>query len=571
MITRFRESYDRLNQLYADPLDAQRARALTWMSVGVFLLGVAWLVVAAVLALTQTRTLQDVEQIGLIPVIVLVVSAAAIWLIQTQRLRAATALFIGMLLAAVHMTLIFGSYENSGISGTHSMVVLLPMIAASALLGRRGIALVLLVVLGIAAGAILDQLGNVTPVSFVPSERVTLDAVIVISITAAAFIFAQVFSGRLERIAYTALDEIHQREWLTRLAGSLYSRTDELDVITHAVTVAQQNLAGLSVEFYLKDADGSLKRILTTTPDRLDRMLRRSLPVNDENILVEAGRLGKTVLASDADPVERRSHLAETARYCAAIPVAHQGQVLGVLDVQGRKPFTQVERVAFDLLAEKLALALARVKRMAELERIAQDQQELVRVLQGQLEQYVRRERQTLHQVWGQYVAGRGQNALGYDIEAGGVKPVPASDLPENMMAVLRTGKLQVEMQGDTQFVHVPIRIRDQNLGAMSFTIPRGQALNDRQIDMARIVAERLALALENTRLFEQSQALAERERTASRLGGALIGTSDVLSVLNLAAEQFNEALGAVRTQIYLQPQTLAEPLAETIQEVTQA
>jgi GAF domain-containing protein len=208
---------------------------------------------------------------------------------------------------------------------------------------------------------------------------------------------------------------------------------------------------------------------------------------------------------------------------------------------------------------------------MAELERIAQDQQALVRVLEGQLEHYVRRERQTLHQVWGNYVAGRGQTALGYDIEADGVKPVPASDLPPSMMTVLRTGTLQVEMQGDTQLIHVPIRIRDQNLGAMSFTIPSGQTLNDRQIDVARVVAERLALALENTRLFEQSQALAERERTASRLGGTLIGTSDVMSVLDLAAERFNEALGAVRTQIYLQPQTLAEPLAETIQEATQA
>lgn len=569
MMTRFRESYARLWQLYTDPLDAQRARSLTWMSLGIIVLGAVWLVLAGALALTQS--LQQAQQISIIPVAVLVVSVATIWLIQLRRLQVAIALFIGTLLAAVLMTLLSGSYGTSGISGAHSLVVVLPMIAASALLGRRGITLVLLLVLGILAGAIFDQAANTVSISFVPADTVALDAVIVISMTLIAFIFAQVFSGRLERIAYTALDEVQQRDWIMRLSSDLDNRNDEADVIARTITIARQNFSALSIEFYLKDMDGALKRILTTAPDRLERMLRRSLPVGDASILAEAGRLGSTVLVSEADPIERRSHLAETSRYGAAVPAVHQGSVIGVLDIQGRKSFTHVERLAFDLLAETLALALARVRRMAELERIAQDQQELVRVLQGQLEQHVRRERQMLHQVWGDYVAGRGQNALGYDIEAGGVKPVPASDLPQSMMTVLRTGTLQVEMQGDTQLIHVPIRIREQNLGAMSFTIPPGQALNDRQIDVARVVAERLALALENTRLFEQSQALAERERTASRLGGALIGTSDVLSVLDLAAERFNEALGAVRTQIYLQPQTLAEPLAETIQEATQA
>ncbi|MBL8153065.1 MAG: GAF domain-containing protein [Anaerolineae bacterium] len=569
MMTRFRESYARLTQLYADPLNAQRARSLTLMSLGIFLLGIVWLVVAAALAVTQS--FEIAQQISITPVVVLLVSVASIWLIQIRRLQIAIGLFIGVLLAAVLVTLLSGSHGASGISGAHSLVVVLPMIAASALLGRRGITLVLLLVLGILAGAIFDQLANTVSISFVPSNTVALDAVIIISITVITFIFAQVFSGRLERIAYTALDEVQQRDWIMRLSSDLYDRNDEADVIARTLTVARQNLPGLSLEFYLKDTDGGLKRILTTAPDRLDRMLRRSLPVNDQSILAEAGRLGKIVLASDTDPIERRSHLAETSRYGAAVPVGHRGDVIGVLDVQGRKSFTPVERLVFDLLADTLALALIRVRRMAELERIAQDQQELVRVLQGQLEQHVRREQQTLHQVWGNYVAGRGQNAVGYDIEAGGVKPIPASDLPQSMMTVLRTGTLQVEMQGDTQLIHVPIRVRDQNLGAMSFTIPPGQTLNDRQIDVARVVAERLALALENTRLFEQSQALAERERTASRLGGTLIGTSDVLSVLDLAAERFNEALGAVRTQIYLQPQTLAEPAAETIQEATQA
>jgi GAF domain-containing protein len=81
---------------------------------------------------------------------------------------------------------------------------------------------------------------------------------------------------------------------------------------------------------------------------------------------------------------------------------------------------------------------------------------------------------------------------------------------------------------------------------------------------VATTVAERLALALENTRLFEQSQSQALRERKASEVATALIGATDVRVVLNMAAEQFKDALGAVNTRIYIQPETLMEPLAQT-------
>ena len=98
----------------------------------------------------------------------------------------------------------------------------------------------------------------------------------------------------------------------------------------------------------------------------------------------------------------------------------------------------------------------------------------------------------------------------------------------------------------------------------MSFAVPSDQPLSQRQIEVATTVAERLALALENTRLFEQSQSQALRERKASEVATALIGATDVRVVLNMAAEQFKDALGAVNTRIYIQPETLMEPLAQT-------
>jgi GAF domain-containing protein len=87
----------------------------------------------------------------------------------------------------------------------------------------------------------------------------------------------------------------------------------------------------------------------------------------------------------------------------------------------------------------------------------------------------------------------------------------------------------------------------------MSFRVSLARALTERQLDTVRAIARRLALALENRRLFEQSQAQVIRERKANEIANALLSATEVQSVLRLAVENFNEALGAINTEIAVQ------------------
>jgi len=83
--------------------------------------------------------------------------------------------------------------------------------------------------------------------------------------------------------------------------------------------------------------------------------------------------------------------------------------------------------------------------------------------------------------------------------------------------------------------------------------------VTQRQIELAGTVALRLGGALENKRLLEQTQAQALRERQAGEVANMLIGATDVRSLLELAADSFNDTLGAVQTQIYLESQLLPD------------
>jgi GAF domain-containing protein len=117
----------------------------------------------------------------------------------------------------------------------------------------------------------------------------------------------------------------------------------------------------------------------------------------------------------------------------------------------------------------------------------------------------------------------------------------------------MHRGDLQLILEDDVQIVSVPILLHNEVFGAMSFRVSLARALTERQLDTVRAIARRLALALENRRLFEQSQAQVIRERKANEMANALLSATEVQSVLRLAVENFNEALGAINTEIAVQ------------------
>jgi GAF domain-containing protein len=134
---------------------------------------------------------------------------------------------------------------------------------------------------------------------------------------------------------------------------------------------------------------------------------------------------------------------------------------------------------------------------------------------------------------------------------------VSASDLPPAVRMTLERGDVFIERVNNRQVISAPIVYRTQMLGAMTFEVATDRSLGESELELVRTVSNRLGIALENNRLFEQSQAQVQRERKASDVGGLLLTATDIEQVLALAAETFNEALGATHTRVSLQPGTM--------------
>jgi len=559
MITRIRQRLFTLRHTYGNPLGAQRARVLLYLSLALILITVATMIFVQI---PDSLGSGNIDIPGLISAIVVIIAAALSYIfIQRGKLNRATWIVLLAITLGALSAILFG---NEGLPTVSSSVVIfltVPVIMSGVLLSRRGLIVISALILLVVALAAAIQTTITQPVTYNPSQFALSDfAIIAISVLIIlAILFA--FLGTLQRIASESFDVNTQRRWINLLGLELATIGNEADVLSMALGQVRRVFNQRFIELYLANEDGNLANVANNVQRRL---LIRSI---EANIVAEAARSRILHTTSLRDDASRRTHMAASTSYAAAAPMIVGTQLLGVLDFQGSHPFTQNELDTFQQLADQIAVALHHIRHQIELEMQTLDHEKTIKRLQTQLQDYTRTQSQNVSDVWSGYIAGRGRQAIGYNMDAETVEPVQATDLPGGLMSTLQNGKMEVTTQNGEQIINVPIKFRDTNLGAMSFAVPADRPLNKHQLEVATTVAERLALALENTRLFEQSQSQALRERKASEVATALIGATDVRVVLNMAAEQFKDALGAVNTRIYIQPETLMEPLAQTQQE----
>ncbi len=568
MINRFRQRYLTLRYSYDNPIDRQRARLLLLLTLVTFAALAIWFVVLFIphFLAGDVSILRTAVAVPFAIFFVYLVYR----FIQNGRLRAALWLFVIFTLLIAIQQVVLRVQVGPDLTPTATVLLTVPLVAAGILLDRRStVATAAIIVIAVLIAS-ATQNKPLADFGFVPTYIVQIETPEILLTLGIVLVFLLGFVGALEQTANESMAEIQQRGWVTQFATELTKGGSEEIILSRAVNLINDRLGYLLTRIYLVGEDGSFSRSIRSGMGEQTLMETTRINLSDSSAIAEAGRTMLPVLLTTADLPSRRSYMLASAQTAAALPIVNNGKLLGVLDLQsaGQTAFAENEVAIQILLANEIAIALTYTENVASLQRAVRERETSISRLQSQLQEFRQRDRQSLNEIWGNYIQGRGTAAIGFDLEAdSSLSLVAANDLPANIYAALTSGQLQTSTNGKEQVVNVPIVFRNTVLGAMSFTIPNDQALNQHQLEMAQTVAERLALALENTRLFEQSQAQAMRERKASEVASLLIGATDVNALLNMAAEQFNEALGAVHTQIFIQPDILAEPLARTVKE----
>ncbi|MDX2163531.1 MAG: GAF domain-containing protein [bacterium] len=548
-----------LNYPYGDPLIRQRAQALLYM---IAIVALGW---AILLVITLSQVADEIYEPGfIIPTIVAPISYVFIYrLVQTGQAQLASLLFVSLMLIGTAPVAIISPELFL------SFLLIIPLVAAGALFNRLGFLVVLAVILVALLTRAFVLLNVDTVIRYIPSvngagEIALAGLVIVI---AAVFLFG--FTGGTERIAQSSLNDLHHWELFARL--NLRGETDPDRIAQRLIDLLQAELDYNLVQIYFADETGSITRRVRSG-GAVDRQFR--VRIDELPTIGEVAR-EKRLRVFRRDSSTLREYPLAPSRIGIALPILYNGIVLGILDVQTRRADAPSENQinALSALADALAELLINARRQTELQKTVADQEGVIATFRTRLTELQQRGAQLVGGNWMRYLEGRGGQAFGFDVAdhtpggtdgdfgrgdrtpEGKAVPRPAHDLPPAIREVLQRGDLFIEPGADgTSVVHVPILLREEVLGGMMFTLPPERPLTDRQIEALRAISNRLGQSLENNRLFEQSQAQAQRERKASEISARLLSATTIENLLDLAVMNFNDALGAISTRVYIQP-----------------
>ncbi|MDX2077680.1 MAG: GAF domain-containing protein [bacterium] len=483
-----------------------------------------------------------------IPLVALSLAFFVTYLVQNGRVNWAAR----MIVITSFVLLLFLQQTSSTL--TWSTVNVLVLISAGLLLNRLWlIATSATLIFNLARFAISNNLTFADALS----QGYGTTLLLTLLITLYFFLFSNLLEESVRR-------EIDGGEQMSAVGNFLrrIPRRDEDETFVSVINFIRNDLRYNFAQVFLVDDDNGLltTRIRTGLGVSIEA-LRTPIRVSDTSALTQALRTKTAIFVNSSESEFRHEHFLPSSKFGVAVPIMVRDDVIAILDVQdttGR--FSRMRMRALELLAEGLSIILEDVATVNALRQVLNDQSSTLDNLRRQLREYKQYEKQVVGGVWDEYLQGRGYEAIGFDLDmtqVGNPTLTPSFDLPDELAPTLETKEVHVELSADGNRVLVPIILRGEVLGAVRFILPTDKPPSERQLDLIQNVVDRLALALENKRLFEQSRSQAIRERKANEVARELIGATEVRDVLNLAAQMFTNALGAIHTHIQLQPDVM--------------
>lgn len=542
------KSLFRVRYNYVNPVEYQRAAGLlflTWVFAAIYLLIYLGLALPDVLAGVQPEPAAFILFFG-IPLLLFIIIRA----IQSGEIRFASRIYVAITLVICAATII----NQRTITSTSMLSLVVPFIAAGMLLDRRAFVTTMLMVLGLVVLGASGQSQLTSVQQFIPARQLSNDLiyVLVTLIVSGAMLF--LFSSRTDSLVERILTRSKQLETAASFSTRVVQRSDEADLLQHAANDIHDRFDSYFVQIFVLDERKNLVRAARTGLGTIVSA-QSDLMIDGPTAVSEAARMRSIVFITRNDDKLRRLHFLPATRSGLAIPVHHSEQLYGVIDLQKTEDDTLDSGmlVALGLVGQQLGAMLHQSRLVQDLRQSMQEQRSMLSRLQSQVAG-VQRRTQLDSGTWDAYFKGRARDVLGFDLHAGDMLPFPANDIPSQLTPAVQSGELSVSVLGEEQVISIPISVRGQLIGAMSFSLPKDRPITERQRELVQTVSNRLSQALENVRLYEQSQIQAAREHKATEVSSVLVTATDVMTLLNTAAERFNEALGAVHTRIELQP-----------------
>ena len=341
--------------------------------------------------------------------------------------------------------------------------------------------------------------------------------------------------NNLEKTVTERTKDVEQRSSYLAAAAEVgraaASILETKQLIRQVVEVIRSRFELYYVGLFMVDALGEYAVLQAGTGEAGVAMLARG-----HRIRVGQGMIGWSItnkrpriaLEAGEDAIRLVTDLLPLTRSEAALPLISRGRVMGALTVQSDRPgvFTGDTIAVLQTMADQVALALDNARLFSESEE----------ALDGLRRSYGELSRKSWADVF------RTHQARGYRSDEQGVRPILADEpAPAG--------------ESGGAVVKVPIRLRDQVLGTIEARKPdQSGAWSQDELTLINSLVDQLSVALENARLYEDTQTRAERERKLAEITTKVRATTDVSTIMQTAILELAAALRVPYGAIRLQP-----------------
>lgn len=514
-----------------------------YMGTGIFTLSRLGWVLPDVFSRVADRLAWDQPVLGLVNVMLLGGAVLAYYLTRRGNMQVAAAVLAGVLLAegAIY---VWGDVWNA----PHGLVELwIAVILAGLLLKARAAGIV------IACAVLVFLVGVLAADETLQSfDRAVAFVLTLWTLGTGGIVYWSAYGPRqaaqtlIKRDAARVLIEIGEQ-----IGSGLFSRL-ELDMLLGqtAQSIEQHFESIYHVQIYVIES-GKEQGVLRAATGAVGQQLLAQEYAVDVGGLSVVGRVainGEPLLISDYNraPIHKPQVLLPETRSELAVPLVVGEDVVGVLDVQSKETnaFSDPDVTLLRSIGSQIAVAVDSLQLYESAQRSLRENRALLQQTQASLHEIERLNYQLTGRAWTDYLRLHTESlALTLDVETGQVHP-QAEWTPTLNEAATYQQVITTTSQG-RRIIALPIVVRNDVIGAMEFELEADMELPEGAQELVVAVGQRLGLAMENRRLFDETQRAAQREALINDIGKEIQAATGVDAIIQRTAHHLQQALEA--------------------------
>ncbi len=303
---------------------------------------------------------------------------------------------------------------------------------------------------------------------------------------------------------------------ISRALGSLLDPDQLFKQVTELI---RERFDLYYVGVFLVSGNQAVLRAGTGSAGELMLSLRHQLQIGGASMIgwTIANRKPRIALDVGEEAVRFNNPYLPLTRSELALPLLSGDQVFGAISIQSTEPraFDENDIVVLQGIADSLATALENAR--------------LFEKAQASLEEVRSLHKEYLGKAWLDFTQAHGRAVYEHQ-----------SDQNENQTAGIHT-------------IDVPIELRDQVIGRIALDLDKA-SLSPEEQDLVETITNETAIAIESSRLLEETQRRAEREKLLAEISQKVRDASDVELVLRTAVSELGKSFQAAEAIIQIDP-----------------